>query len=162
MSRQILVYRPGHPKASKFGNVDIRELSPEEARLAVEGPRHVNIVGDMHHDGVVSPVDGSLIDSKVKRREHMKRHGLADFDDFKDVHAKKAAEREQMRTGHFQTKERKEAIEKAFWQVTEKGYKPEAPNTEIQGRVGDTAAVVVSDDVIPDADKGVVRLKENE
>jgi len=38
--------------------------------------------------------DGTVIDSKKKHREYMRRHGLTTMDDFKDTWKQKAKERE--------------------------------------------------------------------
>jgi hypothetical protein len=55
---------------------------------------------DRYMEGVVSPVDGSDIGSRTKRREHMKAHGLVDADDYKGEWAKRAERRERfMKTG---------------------------------------------------------------
>lgn len=131
--------------------VEIRHVSPEEAELAVAGPKHVNIVGDTHHDGVRSPVDGSIIDTKARRRQHMKQHGLADPDDFKNVWKKAEKRRADVRAGHFDTKARKEAIDKAFWQVTEKKYKPKSTRVTVESQQGN-AMVVADKDIVPEQD----------
>lgn len=135
--------------------VEVHHVSPEEAELAVAGPKHVNIVGDTHHDGVRSPVDGSIIDSKRKRREHMKQHGLADPDDFKNKWAEAEKRRTEVRAGHFDNKERKEAIDKAFWQVTEKKYKPATARAQVEAL--DKGVLDVKNNIT--GGEGVVQLK---
>lgn len=48
---------------------------------------------DRYMEGVQSPIDGSDIGSRAKRREHMKAHGLVDAADYKQEWAKKAEKR---------------------------------------------------------------------
>jgi hypothetical protein len=43
--------------------------------------------------------DGTIIDSRKKHREYMKRHNLTTADDFKDVWAQKTKEREEYFSG---------------------------------------------------------------
>lgn len=47
---------------------------------------------DRHHEGTVA-TDGTDIGSRAKRREYMKRNGLAEADDFKGVWAKTEAQK---------------------------------------------------------------------
>lgn len=160
MSRRVYMFRPDHPLASANGMVEVVYLDPDEVELALAGPKHVAIVGDSHHDGVRSPIDGADISSKTKRRQYMKDKGLADYDDYQGVWAKAEKRREAVRTGHFDEKERTEAVEKAWWQVTEKGYKPAPERAEVLEQQG--AAVVVSDDALAEVKNGPIKLKEHE
>lgn len=157
MRGEILVYRPDHPLANKFGHINIKLLDPHEAELAVNGPKHVAIVGDSHYDGIRSPIDNADISSRKKRREYMKLHGLADYDDFKGTWDKAEKERTAVRSGHFQTKERTEAINKAWYDVVEKGRKPEVQRAQV---VGDVSEPIIAVDTLPK--DTVVRLKEDE
>jgi hypothetical protein len=129
--RLTLVHRPGHPRANERGMVDARDLSAEEARLARDGPSRVAVVGDSHYDGVRSPVDGSDIGSRRKRRDHMRRHGLADFDDFKGIWEKEAKVRE----AEFQpgNRERREDVERAIHEL-ETGKTKASPRSDAEVR----------------------------
>ena len=55
-------------------------------------------VTDLYMDGTRSPIDGSDIGSRTKRKEHMRAHGLVDADDFKGEWAKAKAQREEFRS----------------------------------------------------------------
>ena len=92
MARSTFVFHPDHPRASPFGMVAIEDAGD----FRPEGEGHVAVVGDMHHDQVTSPIDGTLIDSKKKRREHMKQHGIADYDDFQGARARFQKQREDL------------------------------------------------------------------
>ena len=61
------VVQPGH---WSFG-------SAEESEQARNAP----IIADRIHEGTRSPIDGSDIGSRRKRREHMKAHGVEDATD---------------------------------------------------------------------------------
>lgn len=52
---------------------------------------------DRYMEGVRSPVDGSDIGSRAKRREHMRAHGLVDADDFKQTWEKQRTARAEFR-----------------------------------------------------------------
>ena len=77
--------------------------------------RRVDVVTDLYMDGVAA-TDGTDIGSRKKRRAYMQAHGLADADDFKGEWAKADRERQAMRHGNFDTRERKEAIARALTQ----------------------------------------------
>ena len=82
--------------ATPTGLVPDDEYQVPETELAI----HAGIMVDRYMEGTVSPVDGSDIGSRAKRRAHMKAHGLADYDDFSPEfreRAKKEREREQDR-----------------------------------------------------------------
>lgn len=55
--------------------VDADAYGPEP--LALNAP----ILADRIHEGTVSPIDGSDIGSRRKRREHMRAHGVEDATD---------------------------------------------------------------------------------
>lgn len=96
--RRRYVYRPNHHRANAFGMVDENDLTMMEMPLAYERSGNAFMI-DRYMEGTASPVDGSDIGSRAKRREHMKIHGLVDADDFKDEWAKKAEQRERFRRG---------------------------------------------------------------
>lgn len=60
----------------------------------VGGDGRMPLFTDRYMEGVTSPVDGSDIGSRAKRREHMKLHGLVDADDYKQEWAAKREKRE--------------------------------------------------------------------
>lgn len=69
---------------------------------------------DRYMEGTRSPVDGSDIGSRSKRREHMRVHGLADAADFKGEWGKAAERREGIRSGRVDKHERREQIARAM------------------------------------------------
>lgn len=156
----LFLYRPGHPKCPPGScMVSAADLSYEEVKKAVGGEGHVAIVGDSHYEGIRSPIDGAVIDSRTKHRQYMKDNNLAMYDDFKDTWAAAEKRREAVRTGHFDTKERKEAIEKAWYLNTEKGVTKKTPEVEVRERLSADGGVVhVGAGIVPDADKGPVKL----
>ncbi|HEU4401508.1 MAG TPA: hypothetical protein VFT43_05330 [Candidatus Polarisedimenticolia bacterium] len=83
-------YREGYERA--FGDVKPRKGSwvwdaergeMVEAGAYVEPPRALDapIIADRIHEGTRSPIDGSDIGSRAKRRAHMKAHGVEDASD---------------------------------------------------------------------------------
>jgi hypothetical protein len=68
---------------------------------------------DLYMDGTRA-TDGTDIGSRMKRREYMRTHGLADADDFKNTWAKAAREREASMQGRDAT--RREDIARALHQ----------------------------------------------
>jgi hypothetical protein len=94
----------------------------EKLGRMVEGPGPRRVDGpsgdgwrfsDRHYSG--KPFvgkDGTVIDSRKKHREYMKRHGLATMDDFKETWAKAREKREAFYTGNDreERRERKQQI----------------------------------------------------
>jgi hypothetical protein len=63
--------------------------------------------------------DGTVINSKAKHREYMKRTGLTTADDFTQTWAKKAEERAAFYENRdYDKKARREAVERAIYKVT--------------------------------------------
>jgi len=60
--------------------------------------------------------DGTVIDSKRKHREYMKRHNLATMDDFNGDWERKKQQREAVFTGKHDREARREAILRAIEQ----------------------------------------------
>ena len=60
--------------------------------------------------------DGTVIDSKRKHREYMKRHNLATMDDFNGDWERKKRQREAVFTGKHDREARREAILRAIEQ----------------------------------------------
>jgi hypothetical protein len=63
-------------------------------------------------------VDGTVIDSRRKHREYMKRHNLTTMDDFKGTWDKARERREAVFTGQADRTERRELIAR----IMEKGH----------------------------------------
>ena len=76
MSRQVFVYRPGHPLASARGFVNVNELGPEPEK-AINAP----ICTDRFMENSQA-TDGTDIGSRARRREYMKREGVTDKSDY--------------------------------------------------------------------------------
>jgi hypothetical protein len=63
--------------------------------------------------------DGTLINSKAKHREYMKRTGFTTADDFKQTWERKAEERAAFYKGEgYDRKARREAVERAVYKIT--------------------------------------------
>jgi hypothetical protein len=60
---------------------DAQRLIPIEEFVPRYEARNAPIIADRAHEGTISPVDGSDIGSRRKRREHMKKHDLIDATD---------------------------------------------------------------------------------
>jgi hypothetical protein len=96
--------------------------SPEEGKLVEgPGPRRTDGSGDgwrfsdrIYSGAPFKGVDGTIIDSKRKHREYMKRHNLATVDDFKGTWDRKAKEREAVFTGRHDKQQRREAVARAM------------------------------------------------
>ena len=106
------VYRPNHPKASKFGFVAVTELEQQPESLAINAP----ICTDRYFENTPA-TDGTDIGSRRKHREYMKKNNLAMADDYKGVWEGAAKEREAIRSGQHDRKARKEAVERALYQL---------------------------------------------
>jgi hypothetical protein len=92
------VHRPGHHKANDMGMVNVLDLGEEAPQD--QGRSGSNFMVDRFYEGARSPIDGSDIGSRAKRREHMRAHGLVDADDYKGQWAQQAKQREEfLRTG---------------------------------------------------------------
>jgi len=87
MSRRRFVYR----KNEETGAIESVEVA-QDYQSAPERSGS-NFLVDRYMEGTRSPVDGSDIGSRAKRREHMKAHGLVDADDYKGQWAQQAKER---------------------------------------------------------------------
>jgi hypothetical protein len=106
------VYKPGHPKASKFGFVAVTELDLQPESLALHAPINA---GRFYEN--TAATDGVDIGSRRKHREYMKSRGLAMESDFKQEWSGAAKEREAIRSGEHDRKARKEAVERAIHQI---------------------------------------------
>jgi hypothetical protein len=65
--------------------------------FAGEGADRQPTFTDRYMEGARSPIDGSDIGSRARRKEHMRAHGLVDADDYKGEWARKAEQRADFR-----------------------------------------------------------------
>jgi hypothetical protein len=85
------------------------------------GPRRVDGSGDgwrfsdrAYSGTPFAAPDGTIIDSRKKHREYMKRTGLTTVDDFKGTWDAAAAKRAEYFTGQHDKQARREAVERAM------------------------------------------------
>jgi hypothetical protein len=84
-----------------------------------EPPARTQINMDRYYEGTAA-TDGTDIGSRKKRKEYMKRHGLADADDFKETWAKAQREREEFRAGRARDPLLREQLNRAFYEAQNK------------------------------------------
>jgi hypothetical protein len=106
------IYRPGHPKASKYGFVAEVDLDLQPESLALHAPV---LVGRFYEN--TAATDGTDIGSRKRHREYMKRNNLAMADDFKGEWSGAERERQAIRSGEIDRKARREAVERAIHQI---------------------------------------------
>jgi hypothetical protein len=106
------IYRPGHPKASKNGFVAEVDLDMQPESLAIHAP----VLAGRFYENTAA-TDGTDIGSRRKHREYMKKHGLAMADDFKKEWSNAERERRAIQTGEVDRKSRREAVERAIYQL---------------------------------------------
>ena len=95
---------------------------PDEGRLVEgPGPRRSDGSGDgwRFSDRIYSGApfkghDGTVIGSKKKHREYMKRHGLTTSDDYKGTWEQRAKAREDVYTGRNDRQQRREQVARAL------------------------------------------------
>jgi hypothetical protein len=109
-------YRPKHPRASPGGFVSADDLAeiPMEPEKAINAP----IMVDRFYENTFSHLDGRDIGSRRKHREYMKEKGLTTVDDFTETWAQAEKERQRVRAGDFDRKERRELIGKLEYEVS--------------------------------------------
>ena len=121
MSRSRFVYRPGHPKASENGFVNVEDLgSFGDGERAADAP----IMAGRFYENMAA-TDGTDIGSRSKHREYMRVNGLTTMDDYKIQWSKQAAEREAAMTpgsGH-DAKQRREDVARALHDVMNRRHK---------------------------------------
>ena len=76
---------------------------------------HASIVTDRHYENTCA-TDGTDIGSRRKHRDYMRRNNLTTVDDFKETWSTAAREREAIRNGEHDRKERREAIGRALYE----------------------------------------------
>ena len=111
MSRQLLVYRPGHPRASAHGFVDTRDLDGWQDK-----PATLMVMGDSHYDGLQA-TDGTPIDTKRKHRQYMRENGLTTQDDYRQTWTKAEEKRKAVTQGRMPSKTRRDVIGRALYKL---------------------------------------------
>jgi hypothetical protein len=104
------VYRPQHPKATKFGFVAVTDLDQQPESLAINAP----VLAGRFYENTAA-TDGADIGSRKRHREYMKRHGLAMESDYRQEWVGAEKERQAIRSGEHDRKGRKEAVERAMY-----------------------------------------------
>lgn len=90
---------------------------PMERMLTVNGGQSAlanALAGDRHYDGLVAPDGVTLINSRSKHREYMKRNGLTIAEDYKGEWAKAAKERAEFHQGTARDPKRRAILEREF------------------------------------------------
>lgn len=108
MSRTRYVYTQGGQPLPEPIKVSDDWTQPDAERQPVFTDRYM--------EGVRA-ADGSDISSRTKRREYMKREGVADASDFTQTFQKAKEARARMATGDFDHARRREAIRRAIQKV---------------------------------------------
>jgi hypothetical protein len=109
------IYRPNHPKASANGFVSEMDLgSYEQPKLAT----NATVMVGRFYENTKAP-DGTDIGSRKRHRQYMKERGLTTADDFAQSWANAEKERLRVRQeGRMpQSKERREALERAVYKI---------------------------------------------
>lgn len=104
-------YKPGHPKANKNGFVSAVDFQAHEESLALHAPV---LAGRFYEN--TSATDGTDIGSRKKHREYMKSKGLAMVSDFSGDWNRAEKERQSIRSGEVDRRERREQVERALYQ----------------------------------------------
>lgn len=113
--RQLLYYRPSHPKADAHGFVDSGDLGDEPQELAINAP----ILSGRFYEGTVA-TDGTDIGSRKKHREYMRQNGLTTASDYRGSWAQAEKRQEAVRRGErgaLPSKTRREAIARALYKI---------------------------------------------
>jgi hypothetical protein len=95
---------------------------PEQGKLVEgPGPRRSDGSGDgwrfsdrLYSGSPFKGMDGTIIDSKKKHRDYMRRHNLATVDDFSGDWERAKKRREDVYTGRHDRHQRREAIARAL------------------------------------------------
>lgn len=87
-------HRPGHPKANDMGMVNVLDLGTDDGPRE-EGRNDTTIMSGRFYENLQSPVDGSDIGSRRRYEEHMRVHGLAHANDFRQHWANAERDRQE-------------------------------------------------------------------
>jgi hypothetical protein len=102
----------------------------EKLGRMVEGPGRPRAAGSgdswrfsdrIYSDAPFKAPDGTVIDSRKKHREYMRRAGVTTMDDFKGTWEQARQRREAVFTGQHDRAERREAVARAFEQHQRRG-----------------------------------------
>jgi hypothetical protein len=104
-------YRPQSPHADQHGFVPEQYAYEEPGTMALHAP----IMVDRFYENTCAS-DGTDIGSRRKHRAYMKANNLTTADDFKGAWSEASRERETIRAGQHDKKERREQIERALYQ----------------------------------------------
>ena len=105
-------YKPKHPKANERGFVAEEDLGTYQETKAIDAP----IMSGRMYDHLKSPIDGSDISSRQRYKDHMKQHNVTHQTDFQGDWEKAKAQREAIQKGEHDKKERREQVERAFYE----------------------------------------------
>lgn len=95
------------------------ELIPESQYVRPRIDEAVNhVVIDRHYWNTASHLDGRDISTRKRHREYMKEKGLTTMDDFTNTWAQAEKERQKVREGDFDHRERRELIGKLEYEVS--------------------------------------------
>lgn len=83
--------------AYTMGGVPLAEPVKVSEDFRGEGAERQPVFTDRHYDGARSPIDGTDIGSRAKRKEYMRTHGLVDADDYRGEWQKRAEQRQEFR-----------------------------------------------------------------
>lgn len=90
---------------------------PEPVQVSEDfsgGGERSAIVSDAFMEGTRSPLDGTDIGSRTKRREYMKLRGLSDAADYKGTWEQAAKHRAAIQTGAVDRNERREQVARSM------------------------------------------------
>lgn len=107
-------YVPGHPKANDRGFVEDSEMG--DWKDQTKQANHAPLLSGRFYEGTQSPIDGSDIGSRRKHQDHMKQHNVTMTTDFAGDWEKAQKQREEIRSGENDKRERKEQIERAIYE----------------------------------------------
>lgn len=111
--RRRYVYRQ-NPETGQVESIEVGDdYTPPDAE-------RVPVFTDRFMEGVRA-TDGTDISNRWKRREWMKRRDLVDVDDCKGMWAEAEKRREAMAQGKHDTAERREAVQRAMYQLSQRG-----------------------------------------
>lgn len=105
------VYRPGHPKANERGFVAWEDMGHAPEAEAKDAPVMPGRIYDH-----LRAQDGTDISSRSRYKEYMKQNNLTHTSDFAGDWEKAKAQREAIQKGEHDKKERKEQVERAFYE----------------------------------------------
>jgi hypothetical protein len=103
--------------AYTLGGVPLTEPLEVSEDFRGEGAERQPVFTDSYMSGARSPIDGTDISTRAKRREYMKANGLVDADDYRGEWAKKAEQRKAFRASGEDGKDWGGRIQATFHQM---------------------------------------------